>query len=193
MNQEAFKAAAELFEAETGWTVSIHPATNHGSAQQLLHKLLEERLVKISYFEPEKRYQVTVLNSDRNDSAIADRFKSETGWRLTLVSDNAQNRDTADKAATQAAAIQGQMMRRGFFCSTTMRCISRSLLSLGDCGMAPSDWQYRTAESGSVHSGECCGTCRAGSEKKPLIYARKPGGTAEGAGIYPGDAGGGDL
>ena len=108
VNQEAFKAVAELFEAETGWTVSIHPATNHGSAQQLLHKLLEERLVKISYFEPEKRYQVTVLNSDRNDSAIADRFKSETGWRLTLVSDNAQNRDTADKAATQAAAPAGK-------------------------------------------------------------------------------------
>ena len=40
--------------------------------------------------------------------------------------------------ATQAAAIQGQMMRRGFFCSFTTRCISRSLRSAGIRGRSAS-------------------------------------------------------
>ena len=105
VNQDAFMKAAENFTDETKWTVSIHPATNHGSVQQLLHTLLEDRIVKISYFEMEKNYQVTVSGSDQNDAAVKEQFKSETGWTLTLLADNSQT-VTTDSAMSVSAQFK---------------------------------------------------------------------------------------
>lgn len=92
VDQVAFQTAADQFQEETGWTATIHPATNQDSAQHLLRAMLGDRIAKISYFEAERRYQITVPCRDQGDPAIIDKFRSETGWTLEILTDPSLSR-----------------------------------------------------------------------------------------------------
>ena len=85
INMEEFETAAECFTEETKWSVSIHPASDHSSMQQLLHSLFEDRIEKISYFETSKSYQLTLSGLKKSDQPLRDKFQSETGWTLQLT------------------------------------------------------------------------------------------------------------
>ncbi len=89
--QKAFSTALENFRSDTEWTASIFPATNHNSAQMFLRQLLGDRIAKISYFESDKSYQVSVSGGKPEDSSVIEKFKSETGWTLNLSVDSSKS------------------------------------------------------------------------------------------------------
>ncbi|MEE3423427.1 MAG: MBL fold metallo-hydrolase [Succinimonas sp.] len=84
VNLDEFETAAECFAEETQWAVSIHPGTNHTAMQQLLQSLFEGRIEKVSYFENNKSYQVTVSGLKKSDYSLKEKFQTETGWNLHL-------------------------------------------------------------------------------------------------------------
>ena len=102
VSSSEFALRAEAFEAETGWRITMNAAMNHVKAQQLLASLFGDRMGKISYFEKEKRYTVSLLGEDPGDEERARQFSRETGWTLTFSS-----------AAAKAAALKASSYAPG--------------------------------------------------------------------------------
>ena len=79
-----FDAESEQLFAETGWRMSLRPVTNHQAAQALLAGLFSERGSRISYYELEKRYVMTLPSLDEGDEERAEKFRQQVGWSLIL-------------------------------------------------------------------------------------------------------------
>ena len=76
--------AAEKFEKETGWTISINPSMNHNAAGILLYAWFDSRLMKTSYFQERKEYAVTLSSVTEEDAEKMKEFRKRTGWRLVI-------------------------------------------------------------------------------------------------------------
>lgn len=113
VNLELFREAEERFAGQTGWSVQIHPGTNHSSMQQLLHSLFENRIVKISYFEMKKTYQLTLTHADHSDQELKEKFRKETGWSLQLSVDRTK-KDAACRCTPAAvkSAVSGKALEQ---------------------------------------------------------------------------------
>ena len=83
IDREDFKAKAEAFAADTGWWVRTNSAMNHNAAGILLHALFPGRLSKISYFQEQKVYSITLTGQEETQKA-AEEFFRQTGWRLRV-------------------------------------------------------------------------------------------------------------
>ncbi len=106
IDQEAFLAQANKFQQETGWTAEFSPSMNHNEAGNLLHTLFSDRLLKISYYQDQRCYSVTLSRTSDEDAAAAENFLSATGWTLLCngISFSAPSGDAAENGRGAANA-----------------------------------------------------------------------------------------
>lgn len=85
-DQNAFGEAAKEFTLATGWSVELAPSMNHSAASFLLTSLLGERILKISYYQERRCYQVSLSGKPDpvQEKAAAEQFRAATGWTLLL-------------------------------------------------------------------------------------------------------------
>lgn len=86
VNSENFQKEADVFSASNDWTVKLSPSMNHNAASLLLSLLLDNRILKMSYYQDKKYYSATL--SEKMDPALlneaAEKFKAATGWTLMV-------------------------------------------------------------------------------------------------------------
>ena len=87
-NSDDFLKKASAFTNTTGWTIQISPSMNHNAAALLLSTLFGESILKTSYYEEKKCYSITLKDTDGQSAqataAAAEKFRSATGWGLTV-------------------------------------------------------------------------------------------------------------
>ena len=64
LDRADFQKKAERFAADTGWQIRANTAMNHSAASALLYALFPGRIRKISYFQEQKVYSITLAGQE---------------------------------------------------------------------------------------------------------------------------------
>ena len=83
------KVKKEVSE-KTGWTVNLSPAINHQAANLLLLRLFGSYLGKVSHYDSDKTYSITLSSDFIDYEEKRSDFESETGWKLLINENNVQ-------------------------------------------------------------------------------------------------------
>ena len=87
------KVKKEVSE-KTGWTVNLSPAINHQAANLLLLRLFGSYLGKVSHYDSDKTYSITLSSDFIDYEEKRSDFESETGWKLLINENNVQGSES---------------------------------------------------------------------------------------------------
>jgi hypothetical protein len=73
---------AARFRDTYQWDVTLRPTVNHQAAGELLRTLFGTRLMRLSYFEAEHCYRITLDSLQEDDKTLCETFLCTTGWSL---------------------------------------------------------------------------------------------------------------
>ena len=79
---------------KTGWTVNLSPAINHQAANLLLLRLFGSYLGKVSHYDSDKTYSITLSSDFIDYEEKRSDFESETGWKLLINENNVQGSES---------------------------------------------------------------------------------------------------
>lgn len=73
---------------KTGWKVTLSPAINHQAASLLLLRLFGNSLGKVSHYDNDKTYNITLSQDYEDHEEKKSEFEKETGWKLFINESN---------------------------------------------------------------------------------------------------------
>lgn len=80
--EEQIEEMAARFRDTYQWEVTLRPTVNHQAAGELLRTLFGTRLMRLSYFEAEHCYRITLDSLQEVDKTLCETFLCTTGWSL---------------------------------------------------------------------------------------------------------------